>query len=493
MNDTVREVVGYGLPIAWITALLALSGELSPVGRFLGATVGLLLSIKAGSWVLLGARSREFSLSPLQTLLFWTLWPGVRPDLFAGADGCDVPTDRGTSGDRHEPDDRDVPTDRHEPDDSCAPDGRTFVEGYGYVMVGLVLAVVSVLALPVVGGDVSSWLLLFAVLSVVHFGVGRLLPFGLRWLGYPVPPLFDEPLRSDSVGEFWSEAWNRPFVNMNRLFLTRPLSSRIGMGGAAFLAFLVSGLLHELAISYPAGGGWGTPLLYFVVQGALYAAEQTVFPNDEVGGEPALGQRVFGRSTFGQRVLGRSALGRRVLGRLWTYAAVLVPLPLLFHAPFRTTFLVPLVEGGHSLLLAHPLSAYVGAGLWIGAAGHFLVLAASFRVPEELDWDADLASLQPLNRKLMWTYGGFIVMTIVAFGVLTALFHEQFVSGTPVALGLCGTIAVFWTARILVDAFYFSHDDWPDGLEFVVGHTMLTSLFVLLVVIYGGTIVSHVF
>ena len=52
-------------------------------------------------------------------------------------------------------------------------------------------------------------------------------------------------------------------------------------------------------------------------------------------------------------------------------------------------------------------------------------------------------------------------------------------------------IAVLWTARIVVDFLYFSHDDWPSGVKYVVGHTMLTSLFALLVVIYGGTVVFH--
>lgn len=434
MNDIARETAGYGLPIGWIIILLALSGRLSAVGRFVGATVGLVVVVKVGSWVLLRARAHEYSLSPVEMLLFWTVWPGVRPDLFAGSD------------------------------DHADPDGRTFVVGYVYVLVGLALAVVSLLAPPVVGMDASSWLLLFAVLSVVHLGVGRLFPFGLRWLGYAVPPLFDDPLESWRVAEFWSSRWNRPFIGMNRLFITGPLSARVGVGGAASLAFLASGLLHELAISYTAGGGWGTPFLYFVVQGALYAAEQQWFPDD----------------------------GWPFLGRLWTYAAVFAPLPLLFHAPFRTTFVVPLIEAGRSVLLSHPVSAYVGVGLWIGASGHFLVLVASSRVPAELDWDTDLESLQPLNRKLMWTYGGFIVLSIVAFGVLTALFHDQFLAGTPVALGVCGLIAVFWTARILVDFAYFSHDDWPDGVEFEVGHTMLTSLFVLLVLVYAGTIAFHV-
>ena len=434
-NLSAPAVLGYGLPLTWIAVLLVLGGHLSPVLRFIGATAGLLFSIKVGSWLLLRASAQEYSLSPVQTLTFWTVWPGVRPDLFAGSS------------------------------EHGKPDEGTFLVGYTYLFVGAILVFVSLLVPPIIGVVHSTWLLLFGLLAFVHMGIGRLLPFGLRWVGYPVPPLFNDPLKSTSVGDFWSDRWNRPFVNMNRLFLTGPLSSRIGIAGAAALAFLVSGFLHELAISYPAGAGWGLPFLYFLVQGLLYTAEKTVFPELD---------------------------GRPVLGRVWTYLAVLIPLPLLFHAPFRTTFLVPVIEWGRLLLLSFPLDTYVALGLWIGAAGHFLVLGASFQVPKQLDWHTDLDSLDSLNRKLMWTYGGFIVLMIVAFGVLTVLFHDQFVAGTPVALGLCATIAIFWSARILVDTFYFSHDDWPDGIEFVVGHALLTSLFLLLVLIYAGTVAVHV-
>lgn len=112
-------------------------------------------------------------------------------------------------------------------------------------------------------------------------------------------------------------------------------------------------------------------------------------------------------------------------------------------------------------------------------------------MPDELEWEDDLASLRPLNRKLMWTYGGFIVLTIVAFGVISAVFHAQLVAGTPVALGLAAFVAVFWTARSLVDSLYVSHDDWPDGVEYVVGHALLTTLFAVLVVVYGGTVAYH--
>ncbi len=438
VSADVVETVAYGLPVAWLVVLILLYGTLSPVWRLTGATVCLLFVIKVSSYLILRARRGDYSLSKVQWLLYWTVWPGVRPDLFAGV--------------------------ASEGEEFAEPEGRNFVVGYAYVLLGAALVVASVLSPLFVGGRVGSWILLFGLLAVFHMGVGRILPFGLRWLGYPVPSLFDSPLKSRGVGDFWSDRWNYPFINMNRLFITGPLSARVGIGGAALVAFVVSGALHEMAISYPAAAGWGLPFAYFVVQGIAYTAEKTVFPGLEE---------------------------HTVLGRVWTYVVVFAPLPLLFHETFRATFLVPPIEWAHTVLIAYPLSTYVGAGLWIGAAGHFLVLAASFQVPKQLDWDTDLESLQPLNRKLMWTYGGFIVLTIVSFGVLTVVFHDQFVAGTPLALGLCAMVAVFWSARILVDTFYFSHDDWPEGVEFVVGHALLTSLFLLLVVIYGGTVVFH--
>jgi hypothetical protein len=98
----------------------------------------------------------------------------------------------------------------------------------------------------------------------------------------------------------------------------------------------------------------------------------------------------------------------------------------------------------------------------------------------------------PLNRKLLWVQSGFTVLTIVAFGVLTLALHVELLRGDRAAMGLACFIAVYWTTRILVDAFYFAHQDWPQGRQFVIGHFLLTSLFLAIAGSYWGLLIWQV-
>jgi hypothetical protein len=134
------------------------------------------------------------------------------------------------------------------------------------------------------------------------------------------------------------------------------------------------------------------------------------------------------------------------------------------------------------------MAAIFDLALWLAGIGHFCLLGASFQVPARLGWKEDLAQLRPFNRKLMWTYGAFTVLTIVAFGILTLTLHNEFLKGDRAAIGLAAFIAVYWTARIVVDAVYFKHGDWPSGRSFVLGHVVLTGLFIALASTYAGLI-----
>ena len=138
------------------------------------------------------------------------------------------------------------------------------------------------------------------------------------------------------------------------------------------------------------------------------------------------------------------------------------------------------------------VEGFFGVVLWLAAAGHFVTLIASFQVPYRLEWKRDLAQLMPFNRKLMWVQSGFTVLSILAFGVLTLVLHGEMLRGDRAALALVCYIAVFWTTRILVDIFYYSHEDWPKGRQFAVGHALLTCLFVAQATSYWGLFLWHV-
>ena len=126
------------------------------------------------------------------------------------------------------------------------------------------------------------------------------------------------------------------------------------------------------------------------------------------------------------------------------------------------------------------IEEWMSLALWLAGAGHFCVLIASFQVPYQLRWKEDLAKLTSFNRKLMWVHGGFAVYTIIAFGTMSLLLHDEILRGDRAALALAFFIGLYWLLRIIVDFTYYSHRDWPDGMAFRVGHVLLISLFVLL-------------
>lgn len=131
-----------------------------------------------------------------------------------------------------------------------------------------------------------------------------------------------------------------------------------------------------------------------------------------------------------------------------------------------------------------PLESVLSVALWMAGFGHFCVLIASFQVPSRLGWKGDLAKLTPFNRKLMWVHGGFAVLTIIAFGVLTLALHDEMLRGEKTALYLAAFIGIYWATRVAVDFTYYEHQDWPRGPGFIVGHALLTLLFVFLAATY---------
>lgn len=150
-------------------------------------------------------------------------------------------------------------------------------------------------------------------------------------------------------------------------------------------------------------------------------------------------------------------------------------------------------EGDARTMTNSLLERFFNVDLWFTGVGHFIALCASFQVPSRLGWKEDLIKLRPFNRKLLWVQSSFTVLTIIAFGTFTLALHHELLQGDRAAMALSLFIGIFWTFRVGVDAFYFSHEDWPQGKQFVVGHILLTSLFVSFMISYLGLFVWQVF
>jgi len=181
------------------------------------------------------------------------------------------------------------------------------------------LAGAALLALARVSpGPVAIVLAFVACSLLVHFGAFPLLAAAWRLRGVPAREPFAAPHRATSLREFWARRWNRPFSELTRLAVYAPLAGR-GRAFALLAGFAFSGLLHELAISLPVRAGYGLPTLYFLLHGVAVLLEERL-----------------------ERA-GRAPTG--LAARAWCAAWLLFPLPLLFHAPFRTALVAPLVAG----------------------------------------------------------------------------------------------------------------------------------------------------
>jgi hypothetical protein len=228
-----------------------------------------------------------------------------------------------------------------------------------------------------------GWLGMIGTVLLLHFGIFDLLAVAWNKAGVRVKPVMQAPIRATSVGDFWGRRWNTAFNDLAFGLVFRPLvrvfgerASRVNSGGskgsivpsglwqsskrlpnvetlghsqlslrdktqkdfamgtrgytalerrrggmavATLCAFGISGVVHELVISMPAGGGYGLPTAYFVLQGLGVLLE---------------------RSRVGRRI----GLGRGVRGWLFTVACTAGPAFWLFHPTFVRNAILPMLR-----------------------------------------------------------------------------------------------------------------------------------------------------
>ncbi len=121
----------------------------------------------------------------------------------------------------------------------------------------------------------------------------------------------------------------------------------------------------------------------------------------------------------------------------------------------------------------------------IGGILHFSLLMAGIAVPRVLDWRKSLKGLDPLSREIIWVHGAFIVLVLIAFGVLSVVYSTELAAGSPLARGMCGFIAIFWAVRLVVQFFVFNARPHLTSLLRRVGYHALTIVFTYHAVIYS--------
>ncbi len=127
-------------------------------------------------------------------------------------------------------------------------------------------------------------------------------------------------------------------------------------------------------------------------------------------------------------------------------------------------------------------------GLLVGAGmGQLILVVASLAIPRWLNWKGDLAKLRPLTRQVFWTYAAYIWVTNLCFGLVSTFSPQLLLDRSPLAGLVCGFIALYWGARVVIQFAYFDRTDAPKGWFFVLGEAVLVTLFASLTIVYGGT------
>jgi hypothetical protein len=129
--------------------------------------------------------------------------------------------------------------------------------------------------------------------------------------------------------------------------------------------------------------------------------------------------------------------------------------------------------------------------LFAAGVAQFGVLVASATVPFRLNWRTELSSLSRLHRQMYWVYGGYVVLSIVAFALLSILNARELAGRSGLARGVCCYIAVFWGVRVALQG-VFDVKEHLSAWWLKAGYAALTVLFATLTIVYAWAAIGVV-
>jgi len=123
--------------------------------------------------------------------------------------------------------------------------------------------------------------------------------------------------------------------------------------------------------------------------------------------------------------------------------------------------------------------------IFISGILHLGTLLGSAQVPKELKFKEELPKVSPLMRHWILVAGLYIVMNLVAFGVISLCYSRELASGEPLARAFCAYVAVFWGSRLVIQFFVFDARPYLRNWFLIVGYHGLTAVFLWQTTVYG--------
>ncbi len=208
----------------------------------------------------------------------------------------------------------------------CGKDGATsWVKPGEWLMAALNLALGIGLFWGVASKWPENWPLargwtgMTGFICAAHCGVFNLLSCLWRSARVNARPLMNWPLLSCSLSEFWGKRWNTAFRDFSYRFLFSPLARRLGPRTGLAVGFIFSGVVHEMVVTIPAGGGYGGPTLFFGWQGLALLLERS-------------------------RTGGKLGLGHGWRGWAFAVVAIMLPVGIAFPPVFVENVVLPMMK-----------------------------------------------------------------------------------------------------------------------------------------------------
>jgi hypothetical protein len=136
------------------------------------------------------------------------------------------------------------------------------------------------------------------------------------------------------------------------------------------------------------------------------------------------------------------------------------------------------------------MNTYLPLLLFIAGLLHLAITSAGFMSVLVLDWRRTLLPLCAMTRHIIWAHAAFVLMTIIAFGVVSLSMSASLASGAPLARAICGFIAIFWATRLFVQFFLFDARPHLKNFGLKLGFHGLTVVFSYFVFTYAAAAIS---